>query len=160
MNETRHASGESSSAFEARLKARVPSSLPVGFLDGVEGMAMAHGRSWMRGSAWFAMAALLLVGLWIGWVGVDGLRPKAIGPEEEAVVDASSSGDVGSDWIETTDVIAAEDAGTVPSDDGLYRIVRVMLVHRTFDPTVDADPVRIIEERTSEQYVAIPLEIF
>jgi hypothetical protein len=62
--------------------------------------------------------------------------------------------------VEVTDVVGAEDAGTAPSEEGLYRIVRVMLVHRTVERDVEADGLRVISEQTSEQYVAVPLEIF
>jgi hypothetical protein len=35
-----------------------------------------------------------------------------------------------------------------------------MLVHRTVERGIEADAQRVISEQTSEQYVAVPLEIF
>jgi hypothetical protein len=116
---------------------------------------------------WVAAAALLTVGLWLGFGETKPLgdgevmqTPKRVlgAPMTEVVNAAVNTADDG--LVEVTDVVGAEDAGTAPSEEGLYRIVRVMLVHRTVERDVEADGLRVISEQTSEQYVAVPLEIF
>jgi hypothetical protein len=130
---------------------------------GLEARVIAR-RSWL--SVWFggiAAAALLAVGLWLGLgrmmqSGADGVIQtpgRVLGAPVTVALNAVDDG-----VVEVTDVVGAEDAGTAPSDEGLYRIVRVMLVHRTVERDVEADGLRVISEQTSEQYVAVPLEIF
>jgi hypothetical protein len=163
MNTAPHEDGDDVRAFEARLRGYLPGALPDGFVAGLEARVIAR-RSWL--SVWFggiAAAALLAVGLWLGLgrmmqSGADGVIQtpgRVLGAPVTAALNAADDG-----VVEVTDVVGAEDAGTAPSDEGLYRIVRVMLVHRTVERDVEADGLRVISEQTSEQYVAVPLEIF
>jgi hypothetical protein len=162
MNTAPHEDGDDVRAFEARLRGYLPGALPDGFVAGLEARVIAR-RSWL--SVWFggiAAAALLAVGLWLGLgrmmqSGADGVIQtpgRVLGAPVTAALNAADG------VVEVTDVVGAEDAGTAPSDEGLYRIVRVMLVHRTVERDVEADGLRVISEQTSEQYVAVPLEIF
>jgi hypothetical protein len=163
MNTAPHEDGDDVRAFEARLRGYLPGALPDGFVAGLEARVIAR-RSWL--SVWFggiAAAALLAVGLWLGLgrmmqSGADGVIQtpgRVLGAPVTVALNAADDG-----VVEVTDVVGAEDAGTAPSDEGLYRIVRVMLVHRTVERDVEADGLRVISEQTSEQYVAVPLEIF
>jgi hypothetical protein len=163
MNTAPHEDGDDVRAFEARLRGYLPGALPDGFVAGLEARVIAR-RSWL--SVWFggiAAAALLAVGLWLGLgrmmqSGADGVIQtpgRVLGAPVTVALNAVDDG-----VVEVTDVVGAEDAGTAPSDEGLYRIVRVMLVHRTVERDVEADGLRVISEQTSEQYVAVPLEIF
>ena len=163
MNTAPHEDGDDVRAFEARLRGYLPGALPDGFVAGLEARVIAR-RSWL--SVWFggiAAAALLAVGLWLGLGrmmqsgagGVIKTPGRVLGAPVTVALNAADDG-----VVEVTDVVGAEDAGTAPSDEGLYRIVRVMLVHRTVERDVEADGLRVISEQTSEQYVAVPLEIF
>jgi hypothetical protein len=64
------------------------------------------------------------------------------------------------DLEETTEVLEIEDAGTTPMHGEAYRIVKVTLVHRTWDSALGVPPGRVLSERRSRSYLAVPLEIF
>ncbi len=163
MKESSHDSGDGLSAFEARLRGSLPAPLPEGFFSQMEERVAAR-KAWsFVRLGWVAAAALLIIGFWIGFETME--RPREGGlssvPGVSLEMPASPLLTVADDGlVETTDVIGAEDAGTVPSDEGFYRIVRVTLVHRTVGRTMEADVPRVLSEETSEQYVAVPLEIF
>ena len=162
MNTAPHENGDETSVFEARLRRCLPGALPDGFVAEVEARVIAR-RSWLP--VWFGgiAAALLAAGLWLQLFGMKmpGVRGVMQTPREDlgasttAVIDSAADG-----LVEMTDVVGAEDAGTAPSDGGLYRIVRVMLVHRMVEKGVEAQIPRVISEEISEQYVAVPIEIF
>jgi hypothetical protein len=167
MNTAPHEDGDDVRTFEARLRGYLPGALPDGFVAGLAARVVAR-RPWLSVRfGWVAAAALLTVGLWLGFGETKPLgdgevmqTPKRVlgAPMTEVVNAAVNTADDG--LVEVTDVVGAEDAGTAPSEEGLYRIVRVMLVHRTVERGVEADAERVISEQTSEQYVAVPLEIF
>jgi hypothetical protein len=62
--------------------------------------------------------------------------------------------------VETTDVVGMQDAGTTPTQGGAYRIVLVTFVHRMWDAAESASGGKMLSERTSQSYLAVPLEIF
>lgn len=164
MSNKPHDDGNGESAFEARLRGCLPASLPDGFVMNLEARVVARG-SWKAANVgWLAVAALLVAGLWLGLVVPEqpreGGRDHVQKPSDATSLVLSDSSSTGDALVEMTDVVGAEDVGTVPSDEGLYQIVRVMLVHRTVERGVEADVLRVISEQTSEQYVAVPLEIF
>ena len=163
MKESSHEPRDGMSAFEARLQGSLPAPLPEGFLSQMEERVAAR-KAWsFVRLGWVAAAALLITGCWIGFQtmersgegGFSSVPEVSLGMPVSSVLTVADDG-----LVETTDVIGAEDAGTVPSDEGLYRIVRVTLVHRTVGQTMEAELPRVISEETSEQYVAVPLEIF
>jgi hypothetical protein len=163
MKRTPHDDGEGLSAFEERLRGCLPGPLPDGFVAALESRGVARGSVWRVRGGWLAVAALLVAGFWFGtgfldWLNRGGVKPMPNTVSAATESPTEESGESG--LVEMTDVIAAEDAGTAPSDGGLYRIVRVMLVHRTVEKGVEAEVLRVISEEISEQYVAVPLEIF
>ncbi len=128
------------------------------------GMDEARRRA-IRTRVWLAAAAALVaavpLGLWWVRAGGEERRPSAdtalrAVPSEGADQLAEPADEV----METTDVVGMQDAGTTPTESGAYRIVLVTFVHRMWGAGENLPEGRVLSERTSQSYVAVPLEIF
>ena len=110
-----------------------------------------------------AAALVAVVPLWVWWahVGDDaqqihaGTALSTVSPLQGDLQENAAD-----ETHETTDVVGLQDAGTTPTESGAYRIVLVTFVHRMRETAGSVSGGRVLSERTSQSYVAVPLEIF
>ena len=140
---------------EERLLRVRPARMPLPYEEGLMNLSRAGGRSRQTWAVW-ALAASFAFASLVGWMSLEHAPDEA----QRAAVDPTNGGMAVADVLEMTDVLNAEEAGTAPATDGIYRIMKVTLVHRTLEVSEGAVDARVISERTSHQFVALPLEIF
>lgn len=155
--------GEDCEGVEQLLRVLTPAPVPSGLQHELAKQMEQNRRRSNRAHQWLAAAAALLAGAalftsrqqWQAEKKADASVPAA------ATGNASDAGALASEHVEeTTEVIDLEDAGTTPLHDGAYRIVRVTFLHRIRDAAGGNPAGRILLERTSQGYMALPLEIF
>jgi len=165
MNKLHSERGEDPDAVERFLREVGPAELPLNLRQNLFVRMEESRRRSIRVRLWLAAAAILVTAVPLGfwWAGAGGESKEtaaelsllaASALEDEPNVNAAD------DVLETTDVVALQDAGTTPTQSGAYRIVLVTFVHRMWDAAGDAPDARVLSERTSQSYVAVPLEIF
>jgi hypothetical protein len=165
MSERQSESGKDCEAVEELLRGLTPAALPDGLR---RDLFVRFGETPRRSvfARWWMAAAAVLVGagaLAFWWAGSGGESNRGtaapflagLSPVEEDPA-AGTAGGV----VETTDVVGLQDAGTTPTQSGAYRIVLVTFVHRMWDAAEGADEEKVLSERTSQSYLAVPLEIF
>ena len=165
MSERQSESGKDGEAVEEFLRGMTPAALPADLQRNVFVLVGKTRRRPTREHWWMAAAAALVaagaLASWWAGSGVNLNKNPAVAVLAGALpVEDDPDARLVGGMVETTDVVDLQDAGTTPTQSGAYRIVLVTLVHRMWDAAKGAPDGKVLSERTSQSYLAVPLEIF
>jgi hypothetical protein len=161
VNTPRPEPSEDFEGVEELLRVLAPTPVPSEIQRKLIGRMQRAGRRANHAPLWLAAAAVLVVAaapfVYRGSrQAVESGETPAANPGQQGDSHAQTPAMV----EETTDVFEVQDAGTTPMQDGAYRIVRITFIHRTWDIAGGNPLGRVLSKRTSQGYMAVPLEVF